>query len=106
MVRERRVLYFSHQEVMDALRLFNATGLDLPDGAVIRTFTLNSEPVITLTITIDTLDREPETQQVLKGPFIAAMMLRYCFEKKIPLPRNADKDLSIVDGDLAMALTI
>lgn len=91
---------------MDALRLFKAKDLDLPEGAQIDRVTMQAGPDVSLNLFIYTEYDEPPMVRSLNAPFIAAMMLRYCFEKKIPLPKNARKDLSIVDGSLMMLLTL
>ena len=106
MVKEKRTLYFSNPEIMDALRLFKAQDLDLPEGTTIDTLTLKAAPDVRLTLFIDSENGGSPMQQELSAPFITAMLLRFCFHKKIPLPRNARKDIDVIDGELVMSLSI
>jgi hypothetical protein len=106
MPNEIRHIIFTPEDLKVALtRYFKSKSTILPRGEVLtckfeRTSNNNSVKYSIL-IRPDTVETTEE--MVLKSNEVAASLLAYCFEEKIPVPRRAAKSLRIMGDNLALS---
>ena len=98
MPTDSRMITFTEGELKDALFFFcQATGRKLSDPGMTR-MRLGSEPNIT--VAVEGLG--PGDATIFQETDIAAALILYCRNEKIPLPKNATKSLRIEKGSVAL----
>ena len=106
MITEFRRLIFSKDEILKAILSYNLrSSVKLPPGDITNIKTTSvPEPAIVL----DVHDPSSDTTETvtLESTYLAATMLRYCIEFKIPIPRHADKYVEIVGDGVALSMSI
>ncbi len=105
-MKEYRELHFSNHEILEALRIFRTRDKEIPDSSEIMSISLKDNPDVTIAVQYNTANTEGMSEMELPGPFIAAMMLSYCIHKKVPIPKSAQKNLSLSDGSLVMSFKV
>lgn len=104
-MKELRCLVFTEQEVVNAvLDRRRRVREPLPTGTVTKVVHTDGDSVDTvLTITHDDGKTEdlllPETE-------VAAALVAYCMNRRIPLPVASDKMLYIINGALTLMITM
>ena len=106
MPTELRRLVFSKQELVEAIDSHNRNAAEkLPPGSVASCEVRKEEDNISAAIEI-TDQQSGETQQVeLNAAYLGAALLRFCIDKKIPLPRQSAKSLQVVGDNIALNIT-
>jgi hypothetical protein len=106
MLREIRSILFSQQELENAVKLFhNSVQAILPSGKIIS-FEVAGENEPTLNVNV-MAEPEGEMSAVKMGTaHLAAAMLNYCIKNGIPVPRRAKKKIELIEGNLALTLTL
>ena len=106
MLREIRSILFTQPELENAVKLFHTSvQAILPPGKIIS-FEVDgsNEPALKVNVMAST---EGEVSTVTMGTaHLAAAMLHYCIKNGIPVPRKARKKLEIIEGDMALTLTL
>ena len=106
MPTEIRKVVFSEEEIVKAILSQNHhSRRKLPPGDIVKIKANGgSEPNLELTV-FDPEAEKPKTIN-LGAPYLAAAMLRFCFENKIPIPRHADKSVEILGSSVALSISI
>lgn len=107
MPSEKRKVIFAQDEVIKAVVAYDQHGglKVLPPGEIVKVaLGGNSEPNLVLSI-LDPSSGNCKTA-TLEATYLAAAMLKFCFDHKIPIPRRASKSVEIVDGGLALSLSV
>lgn len=106
MPTELRKLVFSKQELEAAIIAHNRSAAEkLPSGPVTKCEVQKPDDVIKVALEV-TDQRTGETHKIdLNSAYLAAALLRFCIEKKIPLPRDSSKSLQVVGDSLALNVT-
>lgn len=118
MPSELRCLFFHPTEVLQAVKEYqHRRGIPLTEGAVVQAcsrgagsahhmrfrirFTLSKAPHLQL---------EPGEQRMLElvveTPALAAALIYYCRNLRIPLPASIEKSLHLVNGQVVLVLRI
>ncbi len=71
----------------------------------IKSLEITEEIPISTKVTIERPSGVVE-EEVLDHTFLAAAVLRFCMDNKIPLPRKATKNLQMVNGLLSIFLSM
>ncbi len=106
MLKEIRNIIFAQNELEEAVRLFHGTVQPiLPPGRIISFETAgNMEPILKVNVVAPA---QGEVSTVAIGSaHLAAAMLHFCIKSGIPVPRKAKKQIAVVEGNLALTLTL
>ncbi|HYC05144.1 MAG TPA: hypothetical protein VEB20_01505 [Azospirillaceae bacterium] len=106
MPTEIRHIIFTNDEVMRAVVEYHKrTANPLPPGNVIRCAPEKVDQQIKLSLHV-ALDADGARQiLVLEEPVLAAALIFYCIQNKIPLPTKAAKSLQMVGEQVALKVT-
>jgi hypothetical protein len=104
MPSEVRLLSFRSREVMLAItEYFHRRGLSLPTGTASRVLIIDEHPVFAV---LDVATDGGQTVAVeVNAEMLAASLILFCINRKIPLPADADKRLKRL-GEDAVALIV
>ncbi len=104
MSREVRVLIFDQSEVFQALTLLRRkTGDPLPPGSVVR-FTITNTTDVGVTLEVADL-QEQRHLFIFPSVEVAAGLVAFCMDRRIPLPAKSKKQLKVMDGQVAMVIS-
>lgn len=106
MLREIRNIIFAHNELEEAVRLFHTSvQAILPPGTVVSFEpAVNEEPTLKVNVVAP---KEAEVSTITMVPaHVAAAMLHYCIKHGVPVPRKAKKKIEVIEGSLALTLTL
>ena len=104
MVMEIKVLSFSKDEITSAIMRQLLRGEEQGREFYVKTLQIEKQP-ISVKLTMERPSGRIDEKKLDHG-FLAASMLRYCIDNKIPMPRSADKDLHILNGRLSLFLSM
>jgi len=104
MPSEVRQLLFKSREIIVAItEYFHRRGLNLPIGTASRVTIVEGQPV---QASLDIVTDQGETVAVeVNAEMLAASLILYCINRKIPLPADADKRLQRIHED-SVALVV
>ena len=106
MITELRKIIFADEDLKKAISaLSEKQGNKLLKGPI-KTITIEENEAISATLVVDTLVGGESETVTIEAPFLAAAMLRYCFESNIPIPKNSQKKIERADDSLAINITI
>jgi len=107
MPTEMRKVVFTNAEVLEAVRSYNAKAKEkLPTGEILSFKISVDNDVIAITIDISD-DKSGKTLGVrLTESYIAAVLMSYCVDHKIPIPRAGDKSLQIIGDSIALSISL
>jgi hypothetical protein len=101
MPTETRRIVFSHPELRQALDAYMAEqGRPLPPGDFVSAALHDNGHEVRVGIRNETADDVDEAR--IDGPNVAAALLKYCFRNNIPIPKNAEKSLAMMDDNVAL----
>ncbi|HLZ67610.1 MAG TPA: hypothetical protein VKQ29_15370 [Aliidongia sp.] len=104
MPREMRQIMFRAPEIMTAITEYHRQrAIVLPQG-IATGCRIVDEPALSVTLTIRGGDGIL-TELTINAEVLAAALILYCIDRKIPLPAEADKRLQKV-GDDGVALIV
>lgn len=106
MLKEIRNIIFAQEELEAALKVFDTSvQAILPPGRIISFETSgNKEALLTVNVV---KPKEGEVSTVIiASAHVAAAMLHYCIKNGIPVPRKARKKIELIEGSLALTLTL
>ncbi len=105
MPTEIRHIIFAQDEVIRAIIDYHRrSGNMLPTGTIIKT-TFEKEPTLRCGLHIG-VDADNSRQVVwIEEPILAASLIFFCIQNKIPLPTKASKTLQIVNEQIALKVT-
>ena len=105
MPTEMRRIVFTEEELKEAITLYNRVAAQkLPPGLVVGCDLKGNEKVeVVLSISDQSTG---DTHSVTLGAaHLGACLIRFCIEKKVPLPRNWAKSLQVIGDSIALNLT-
>lgn len=105
MLKEIRSILFAQQELEEAFKLFHTSvQAILPAGRIISFQVAGNKEA---TVKVNVVAQEGEVSEVIiASAHVAAAMLHYCIQNGIPVPRKAKKKIELIDGCLALTLTL
>ena len=106
MPTELRRVVFPNQELRQALREYESHGKEaVPDGEIVAVSILE-KPAETVRVTVlDTAQNATFTAD-FTASYIAAALIRFCIEHKVPIPRNSRKSLRLMGDNLALDIVV
>ena len=106
MPAEKRTICFTNDEVADALERFaRATKHPMPQGKI-TACKIESGGALFATLTIQHMaEGSTQTARFDKNS-IAAALIRYCIEKKIPVPKSAEKFVEAQNSGVTLIMNI
>ena len=106
MPTETRQLVFTNEEIMAAMTSHNRIAAEkLFVGSIVQC-RLAADTKVSLHLTIRH-ETTRHTYDLVFGPdALEPALIRYCLELNIPLPRKADKMLSVSGGCIAMTISL
>ena len=106
MPTERRHILFERDELFTAL----ANQLERTDertkfGTIVD-LKIVEDPVVTVHLVVEMSSDGRTSAKPLKPEFVAAALLRFCKYQRIPLPKFGTKALRVINGQLALIVTL
>ncbi len=99
----RQLLFQSRELILAVTEYYQRRGLPLPVGTASRITIAEAQPLQAI---LDiTTDQGEAVNIELNAEALAAALILYCINRKIPLPADADKKLKRVQED-ALALVV
>lgn len=106
MLKEIRSILFSQQDIEDAIKLFHASvQAILPAGRIIS-FQVSGNKETTVRVNAVAPKDGEVSEVIIASAHVAAAMLHYCIQNGIPVPRKAKKKIELIEGTLALTLTL
>ncbi|WP_033069382.1 hypothetical protein [Thalassospira australica] len=102
-MREIRCIVFEDGELIKAILAHGRrTGKALPAGQI-SSFEIERSPEVIARMTI-TPDAGQKTIVPTTGAELAAAMIAYCIDRKVPVPAHAAKSITIIDDQVALKI--
>jgi hypothetical protein len=105
---EQRKIILSQYEVQQALDSFRRTSEYLmPTGRVKGFFLENTrekEPELIVSLECSDNPHQPVIDVTVKGHQLSGMLIKFCLENNIPIPRKSQRQCCLVDGKLALSI--
>ncbi|HYH21934.1 MAG TPA: hypothetical protein VD995_25285 [Azospirillum sp.] len=102
MTQELRILMFSDEEVAQAIVLYlRRQGISSPQGRV-SVLAKSGHPRVEVRYAVGF--GEESLHEAITGESLAGALVLYCIEKHIPLRRDAQKILHLVDDKIVLIL--
>ena len=106
MPRERREILLSEAELVDAIQSYRRMQTDvLPAGEIVAV-EVQSADCIKVSILMEYGDCEQQADFVLSGARVIEVLIRFCIENNIPIPRCGKKSLQITAGELCLKIEL
>ncbi|MBL8838302.1 MAG: hypothetical protein JNL66_18780 [Alphaproteobacteria bacterium] len=105
-ITEIRQLVFPKDTLLDALLYVDRQNKGWLHRAVIHEIQISGGDALTVQVTAERDGAKAATKVPFKPAEIAATMIRYCKALKIPLPRNASKQLELQGDSLCLKITV
>ena len=100
---EIRVMMYTDQEVVAALSAyFRRAGRPLPVGTI-QNFRVEDEEVISVDLTVETVDGEVVTHKVAETDLAAALLMD-AISRKVPLPAESNKRLYMIADHISLVI--
>lgn len=104
MPTETRRIEFSTAELVEAITSFaKTTRFPLPPGKVVGC-QIDRHGAVAVTLTIQHVAEGAKRTARFDNNAVAAALIRYCIDKKIPIPKSAEK--SVESDGKSMILTL
>jgi hypothetical protein len=105
-MRELRCIIFSNQELISAIIDFKRKNrMTLPIGTVSGCEFIAQDEVVITKITL-TDDYKATSEMLIDATEVAAAVVNYCLERKVPIARSYTKKLEVMDGQLTLVMTM
>lgn len=105
---ERREIRLAEDELMRAIISYGRqTPGVLPPGPVLRValqHVPDAAPCVTATVLLAADREEPPVDVRLQASNVLEMLVRYCQEEGIPIPRGGQKSTSVIGGMLTLVI--
>lgn len=102
MPRETRQIALSDDELLQAVQSYRRMQPNfLPQGPVLRTSFAHTEELgthLTVTVRMRYGASEQEIEVQVQETDLLAMLIRFCLENNIPVPRRGEKKAQLIDG--------
>ena len=105
MIMEIKIISLNKQELNSAIMRQLLHGDEKGREFFLKNVQVNESQPVSADITIERVSGKIE-ERTLDHGFLAAAMLRYCMDNKIPMPRNATKNVQVVNGMLSIFLSM
>ncbi|RCK43769.1 hypothetical protein [Thalassospira profundimaris] len=104
-MREIRCIVFEDGELIKALLAHGRrTGKALPAGHI-SSFEIQRSKDVIARMTI-TSDEGGKTIVPTSGAELAAAMIAYCIDRKVPVPAQSAKSITVIDDHVALKITM
>lgn len=104
-MRELRCIVFDDGELIKALVAHRRrTGKPLPPGEI-SSFEIERDKEVVARMTI-TGDSGEKSVVPTSGAELAAAMIAYCIDTRVPVPVTANKSITLLDGRVALKITL
>lgn len=106
MPSEVRIIVFTSEEVLDAVEQFSET-LDTPlFRGKPSDLHVRKSPQVRAILEVERAGGEEIETVDLNSSHLAAALITFCRKRRIPLPRNAKKELDIIEDQLVLRLEV
>jgi hypothetical protein len=106
MPTEFRRVVFPNQELRQALSEYEAQGNEpVPAGEVVAVAILDKPAEMVRITLLDTTQNATFTAD-FPASYIAAALIHFCIEHKVPIPRNSRKSLRLMGDNLALDIVV
>jgi len=106
MPTEIRKIVFSPAELAEALDHFaKATHHAMPPGKI-AACEIDSKNALSVAVTVHHMAEGSTHTVPFDNPSVAAALIRYCIERKIPVPKAATKSVEAEGPGVALILTL
>ncbi|MDG4720263.1 MULTISPECIES: hypothetical protein [Thalassospira] len=104
-MREIRCIVFDDGELIKALLAHGRrTGKNLPAGQI-TSFEIERAKEVVARMTI-TSDEGAKMVVPTSGAELAAAMIAYCIDRKVPVPAHSAKSITVIDDHVALKITM
>jgi len=106
MVMEQRELTFTNKELVESINIFpKKASLKLPDGKITN-ISIEDDSYVFAVVQIRKAEDDKIEKVALDSSSLAAILLFYCRSKKIPIPKNAKKNITKVESGVSLNISI
>lgn len=106
MPSEVRIIVFTSEELLDAVAQFS-DGLDTPlFRGKPSEFYVRKSPKVSAVLEVERAGGDEIETVDLNSSHLAAMLISFCRGLRIPLPRNAKKELDVMGEQLVLRLEV
>lgn len=106
MPAEIRHILFRPLEVVSAIADYHRrTQTPLPAGSVVRSMVEDVDGLVRFTMVVSNDDGSSRHSVVTEGVQLAASLILFCRDRRIPLPSDSEKGLRKMDDWLALVVT-
>ena len=106
MPAEIRHILFRPLEVVSAIADYHRRmQMPLPPGSVVRSVVEDAEGLVRFTMVVSNDDGSVRHSVVTEGVQLAASLILFCRERRVPLPSDSHKALRKMDDWLALVVT-
>jgi len=106
MPAEVRHVLFRPTEVVSAIAdYYRRMQMPLPPGSVVRSAVEDENGAVRFTMVVSRDDGSARQSVTLEGSQLAAALILFCRDHRVPLPSDSDKSLKKLDDWLALVVT-
>ncbi len=106
MPREYRRLYFSEDELMDAIEAHDEVASQRLEDQPIHKVESNADEDGNFRITLENDLSDGGKELDLPPHYIVAAMMRFCIDEGVPLPRRGSKSLEFENGECVLVVEV
>ena len=106
MPSELRTLVFSNEELREAVLHYHKTAVQILPSQRIASCEVKNGHEVTLHLLVYDEAQSKNVSIVLETCMVAAVLLKYCFKTRIPIPRTCEKSLQVIGDNIALKITI
>ena len=104
-MREMRCIVFEDAELVKALMAYRRrSGKPLPSGQI-SGLEIEKKPEVIVRMTI-TSDAGEKVVVPSSGAELAAAMIAYCIDTRVPVPASSNKSITTIDGHIALKVML
>ena len=104
-MRELRCIIYSKNELAVAIKDHRKRAARPLPAGVLVSVKIHSKPDITVILNISDDDGNPHSV-TFSGPELAAALIAFCIDQRVPLPVAAKKSLTLIEGQVALKITM
>ena len=106
MAIEMRRIFLSLRELVEATHSYLRANVEIIGAVHVTTVHLGKDGEMTVNFVRDTLPDSPPGDVELHGEHVVSLLVRFCHENNIPLPRHGRKSVVTNGNSLALQVKI
>ena len=104
-MRELRCIIYNKNELAIALKDHRKRAARPLPAGVLEDVKIDSRPNITVTLKVSDDDGRPHILP-FSGAELAAALIAFCIDQRVPIPVSGKKSLTLIEGQVALKITM